>query len=105
MLTDWNLAGSAVRRTCAKLLNSAQAFYNNTEGTPVNLKARFYSIEFLRNQFPTKCFLSSGASIAGVESLCQWADLRYPFSNEIPIPVMNCRRKSVSFRSMDDDLH
>jgi hypothetical protein len=67
----------------------------------VNLKARFYSIEFLWNQFPTKSFLSPGASTAGVESL--WADLRYPFWNAIP--VMNCRRKGVSFRRMDDDLH
>jgi hypothetical protein len=103
MLTDWNLAGTLLSDELA--LNSAPSLLQQHGGAPVNLKARFYSIEFLRNQFPTKCFLSSGASIAGVESLCQWADLRYPFSNEIPIPVMNCRRKSVSFRSMDDDLH
>ena len=48
----------------------------------MNLKARFYSIEFLRIQIPTKCFLRPGASNAGVEeslSLCQWADLRCSF--------------------------
>ena len=99
MLTDWNLAGTVLSDEL--VLNPPPSLLQQHGGCPCELKARF----FLRNQFPTKCFLSSGASIAGVESLCQWADLRYPYSNEIPIPVMNCRRKSVSFRSMDDDLH